>query len=183
MAAQAGWPSPEVEFGQCTGNCDLGTTVRLVKGEYAIPAPVDGMTEMEVEAKAFLSVNSDDRAETVFGLTARMLMLDDEEDKSHLCFGSFCCRTPKCDGTHNHRKGGQVTFSNCQAVSGAFSVTPQKGTTISKPSQIPEYGLDDGNYLCKETCDYSAGRGKSGSGIEVIRTGGVSNPSCQSIEE
>eukprot|EP00439_Symbiodinium_sp_Y106_P077554 s165_g16.t1 len=33
-AAAAGWPAPGIEWGKCTGGCDYGPTVRLVKGEY-----------------------------------------------------------------------------------------------------------------------------------------------------
>mmetsp|Transcript_17668 Transcript_17668/g.30925 ORF Transcript_17668/g.30925 Transcript_17668/m.30925 type:complete len:160 (-) Transcript_17668:201-680(-) len=84
-AAAAGWPAPEVELGQCTGNCDLGVTVRLVKGEYAIPVVVDGMTELEEESKAFLEVNCDGDAERAFGLCSRMIMeasgAGDDEDE------------------------------------------------------------------------------------------------------
>mmetsp|Transcript_62171 Transcript_62171/g.116320 ORF Transcript_62171/g.116320 Transcript_62171/m.116320 type:complete len:164 (+) Transcript_62171:71-562(+) len=70
-AAAAGWPAPGIEWGKCTGGCEQGPTVRLVKGEYAIPVPVEGMTEDEVGFKAFLSVQSEMEAERAFGLASR----------------------------------------------------------------------------------------------------------------
>merc|ERR1719352_58843 len=55
-AAAAGWPAPSVEMGGCLGGCDDGPNLRLVEGEFALPVVVDGMTEDEVETKAFLTV-------------------------------------------------------------------------------------------------------------------------------
>ncbi|CAL1132602.1 unnamed protein product [Cladocopium goreaui] len=71
MAAEAGWPAPNVEWGKCTGGCDYGPTVRLVKGDIAIPVAVEGMTEDEVSFKAFLAVQSEMEAERAFGLASR----------------------------------------------------------------------------------------------------------------
>ena len=71
MAAEAGWPAPTVEYGKCTGGCDYGPTVRLVKGDIAIPVAVEGMTEDEVAFKAFLAVQSEMEAERAFGLASR----------------------------------------------------------------------------------------------------------------
>eukprot|EP00930_Biecheleria_cincta_P037067 TRINITY_DN25419_c0_g2_i1.p1 TRINITY_DN25419_c0_g2~~TRINITY_DN25419_c0_g2_i1.p1 ORF type:complete len:175 (+),score=35.57 TRINITY_DN25419_c0_g2_i1:80-604(+) len=73
-AKEAGWPAPVVEYGKCTGACDYGPTVRLVKGEIAIPTLVEGMTKIEVDYKAFLSVQSDEQAERAFGLSSRQVM-------------------------------------------------------------------------------------------------------------
>lgn len=70
-AAEAGWPAPRVEWGKCTGGCDYGPNVRLVKGKIAIPVAVEGMTEDEVSFKAFLSVESQLEAERAFGLASR----------------------------------------------------------------------------------------------------------------
>ncbi|CAJ1356414.1 unnamed protein product [Effrenium voratum] len=70
-AAAAGWPSPEVEWGSCTGGCDYGPNVRLVKGEIAIPVKVEGMTEDEEQFKAFLSIQGEAEAERAFGLASR----------------------------------------------------------------------------------------------------------------
>merc|ERR1719265_537378 len=50
--------APLIEYGGCTGNCDDGPNVRLVRGEYAIPQIVEGMTEEEEISKAFLTVDS-----------------------------------------------------------------------------------------------------------------------------
>eukprot|EP00931_Biecheleriopsis_adriatica_P102025 TRINITY_DN77059_c0_g1_i1.p1 TRINITY_DN77059_c0_g1~~TRINITY_DN77059_c0_g1_i1.p1 ORF type:complete len:168 (-),score=32.62 TRINITY_DN77059_c0_g1_i1:43-546(-) len=88
MAEEAGWPAPIVEYGKCTGNCEEGPTVRLCKGEIAIPATVEGMSPLELQAKAFLAVGSDAQAERLFGLTSRQIAAsmegfgDEEEEAS-----------------------------------------------------------------------------------------------------
>ncbi|CAE7566745.1 unnamed protein product [Symbiodinium pilosum] len=70
-AAAAGWPAPGIEWGKCTGGCDYGPNVRLVKGKYAIPVVVEGMTEDEEDFKAFLSIQGEQDAERAFGLASR----------------------------------------------------------------------------------------------------------------
>mmetsp|Transcript_38201 Transcript_38201/g.61619 ORF Transcript_38201/g.61619 Transcript_38201/m.61619 type:complete len:165 (-) Transcript_38201:230-724(-) len=74
-AAAAGWPAPKIQMGKCTGGCDFGPNVRVVKGEYAIPVTVDGMTEDEIDFKTFLAVNSEEAAERAFGLTSRFVAM------------------------------------------------------------------------------------------------------------
>eukprot|EP00933_Yihiella_yeosuensis_P003026 TRINITY_DN10534_c0_g1_i2.p1 TRINITY_DN10534_c0_g1~~TRINITY_DN10534_c0_g1_i2.p1 ORF type:complete len:169 (+),score=52.74 TRINITY_DN10534_c0_g1_i2:112-618(+) len=78
-AAEAGWPAPAVEYGKCTGACEYGPTVRLVKGGIAIPQIVDGMTVDEEEFKAFLVVTSEQTAERAFGLSSRQIATLAEE--------------------------------------------------------------------------------------------------------
>uniref|UniRef100_A0A7S2AH94 Uncharacterized protein n=1 Tax=Alexandrium andersonii TaxID=327968 RepID=A0A7S2AH94_9DINO len=72
-AAAAGWPAPEVQSGGCVGACEYGPNVRLVKGDYAIPVAVDGMTEEEADYKVFLSIASESMAERAFGLSSRAI--------------------------------------------------------------------------------------------------------------
>mmetsp|Transcript_123756 Transcript_123756/g.240802 ORF Transcript_123756/g.240802 Transcript_123756/m.240802 type:complete len:159 (-) Transcript_123756:71-547(-) len=79
-AASAGWPAPRIQGGGCLGGCELGPNVRLVKGEYAIPVVVDGMTEEEADYKAFVLVTDDAAAERVFGLSSRAIMEDQQAE-------------------------------------------------------------------------------------------------------
>ncbi|CAK0844426.1 unnamed protein product, partial [Prorocentrum cordatum] len=80
-AQSAGWPAPEVELGKCTGNCEFGPTVRLVKGEYSIPVVVDDMDEQEKDHAH--QVTSDMDAQRAFGLASRHIMSakDDEDEE------------------------------------------------------------------------------------------------------
>eukprot|EP00435_Cladocopium_sp_Y103_P026079 s821_g6.t1 len=71
MAAEAGWPAPNVEWGKCTGGCDYGPTVRLARRSCRQANEVEGMTEDEVNFKAFLAVQSEMEAERAFGLASR----------------------------------------------------------------------------------------------------------------
>ncbi|CAE8630538.1 unnamed protein product, partial [Polarella glacialis] len=81
-APEYGWPSPQVKMGECMGACELGPSVRLVHEEDGMPVEkIPGMSEKEAEWASFLVVNSEEKAERAFGLSARYI-------KKHLNSGA-----------------------------------------------------------------------------------------------
>eukprot|EP00929_Paragymnodinium_shiwhaense_P114353 TRINITY_DN8271_c0_g1_i1.p2 TRINITY_DN8271_c0_g1~~TRINITY_DN8271_c0_g1_i1.p2 ORF type:complete len:152 (-),score=39.51 TRINITY_DN8271_c0_g1_i1:842-1297(-) len=79
-AAEAGWPAPEVVQGGCTGRCEFGPNVRLCRPD-GIPVVVDGMTEAEKKAKAFLTICEDADAQRCVGLAARSMKAAEEAEE------------------------------------------------------------------------------------------------------
>merc|ERR1719296_279801 len=92
---------------------------------------------------------------TSFAVRQQIQATADLNSSSGCFFG--CCKTSKCDGPQKSTKGADIRLFDCTSHSGKWS-KEYDGKTFSTPADIPaSFNLNDGTYLCKETCHAEIG--------------------------